>query len=552
MSKKTYPLLMDPSTCRHTCIIRGLCCICGADLEKLNLRDTKDAISAASVSMVHSVPELRITKEYAEQLGKADQKRLIDERKLVLLVDLDQTLIHTTHETGIDDPKSGVHLFHLWPPSEVPNQPVYRTKFRPHIEEFFESMSKLFEFHICTFGARNYAHKIASLLDPEQKYFASRILSRDECFDPHSKTGNMKELFPCGDSMVCIIDDREDVWNFAANLVLVKPYTYFQSTGDINSPYRQRGNIQYQSSGHASADSTDNEDLTDHDDDDSQLNDATELEALLMQDCVRESTETKIDLDVSSKLKEDQASTNNIDATDTPTTSIKETLANFGQKRKLSDEDDVNTNGAGQMIGEPSKSAKLDDNSNTQSQDCASTTESPKNYNIDDDDYLLYLQDILRTVHKKFYEDLDEKRRYLEEGDNFKLPDLKEIIPLVKKTVLAKVNAVFSGVIPTNCPLESNKAYILAKAFGAKVSKDIIDDGFERTTHLIASKPGTAKVLQVQKLNRRCKDRPKIWIVTPQWLYESAERWSISEEMAFPLKSKSSHISSSSSSSSAN
>jgi hypothetical protein len=36
--------------------------------------------------------------------------------------------------------------------------------------------------------------------------------------------------------LVCIIDDREDVWNFAPNLVHVKPYHFFQHTGDINAP----------------------------------------------------------------------------------------------------------------------------------------------------------------------------------------------------------------------------------------------------------------------------------------------------------------------------
>lgn len=36
--------------------------------------------------------------------------------------------------------------------------------------------------------------------------------------------------------MVCIIDDREDVWNYAPNLIHVKPYHFFQHTGDINAP----------------------------------------------------------------------------------------------------------------------------------------------------------------------------------------------------------------------------------------------------------------------------------------------------------------------------
>lgn len=36
--------------------------------------------------------------------------------------------------------------------------------------------------------------------------------------------------------MVCIIDDREDVWNSARNLIHVKPYQYFKGVGDINAP----------------------------------------------------------------------------------------------------------------------------------------------------------------------------------------------------------------------------------------------------------------------------------------------------------------------------
>lgn len=36
--------------------------------------------------------------------------------------------------------------------------------------------------------------------------------------------------------MVCIIDDREDVWKFAPNLITVKKYVYFQGIGDIHAP----------------------------------------------------------------------------------------------------------------------------------------------------------------------------------------------------------------------------------------------------------------------------------------------------------------------------
>lgn len=45
-----------------------------------------------------------------------------------------------------------------------------------------------------------------------------------------------RSLFPCGDEMVAIIDDREDVWGACPNLVHVKPYIFFAGTSDINAP----------------------------------------------------------------------------------------------------------------------------------------------------------------------------------------------------------------------------------------------------------------------------------------------------------------------------
>lgn len=36
--------------------------------------------------------------------------------------------------------------------------------------------------------------------------------------------------------MVCIIDDRTDVWNYSPNVVQVAPYHFFRHTGDINAP----------------------------------------------------------------------------------------------------------------------------------------------------------------------------------------------------------------------------------------------------------------------------------------------------------------------------
>lgn len=72
------------------------------------------------------------------------------------------------------------------------HSPWYHTRLRPGTRHFLTEMSKLFELHICTFGARNYAHTVAALLDKGGALFSYRILSRDECFNPASKTANLK------------------------------------------------------------------------------------------------------------------------------------------------------------------------------------------------------------------------------------------------------------------------------------------------------------------------------------------------------------------------
>ncbi|XP_045192991.2 RNA polymerase II subunit A C-terminal domain phosphatase-like [Mercenaria mercenaria] len=219
--------------CSHPTVMKDMCADCGADLriENSTAGNRKEEVSA-SVAMVHSIPELIVSEELAKELGKADEERLLKTRKLVLLVDLDQTLIHTTND-NIPPNLKDVHHYQLWHGNQLL---WYHTRLRPHTETFLKNISQLYELHICTFGSRIYAHTIAKILDPEGKYFSHRILSRDECFNAQAKTANLKALFPCGDAMVCIIDDREDVWHFSPNLVHVKPYRLFQGTADINAP----------------------------------------------------------------------------------------------------------------------------------------------------------------------------------------------------------------------------------------------------------------------------------------------------------------------------
>lgn len=74
--------------------MNDLCADCGVDL-----REGDGVVECqASISMVHSIPELKVCPELAQQIGKEDEQRLLSDKKLALLVDLDQTIVHTTND----------------------------------------------------------------------------------------------------------------------------------------------------------------------------------------------------------------------------------------------------------------------------------------------------------------------------------------------------------------------------------------------------------------------------------------------------------------------
>ncbi|CAH8598332.1 unnamed protein product [Schistosoma turkestanicum] len=216
--------------CTHHVVMKDLCAECGANLRREGgISGERITDASASIPMVHAIPELHVSETVADEIALQDQQSLLAARKLVLLVDLDQTIIHTTNDPQAFKYKN-VHRYRL------PGSPlVYHTRLRPHLEKVLDCLSQYYQMHICTFGNRVYAHQLASMIDPKRRYFSQRILSRDEFFNPVTKSANLKALFPRGLNLVCIIDDRGEVWDWSPNLIHVKPYRFFPDIGDINA-----------------------------------------------------------------------------------------------------------------------------------------------------------------------------------------------------------------------------------------------------------------------------------------------------------------------------
>ena len=112
-------------------------------------------------------------------------------------------------------------------------------RFRPGWREFLSHVSTKYEMHVYTMGTRAYAEEVCAAIDPGGVFFGGRILSRDESGSESTPIQGLRygtlninsgltqkslqRLFPCDTSMVVIIDDRADVWEWSPNLVKVIP-----------------------------------------------------------------------------------------------------------------------------------------------------------------------------------------------------------------------------------------------------------------------------------------------------------------------------------------
>jgi hypothetical protein len=91
--------------CTHPVYFRGMCAVCGA---------REDAESTQAEGFVRTDPGMKISRKEAKRTHDEHAKQLAEKRKLWLLVDLDQTLLHTTMDLRYFAPASKrlTHLTH--------------------------------------------------------------------------------------------------------------------------------------------------------------------------------------------------------------------------------------------------------------------------------------------------------------------------------------------------------------------------------------------------------------------------------------------------------
>lgn len=456
-------LLEIDEPCQHSIQFGGLCADCGKDMAQVDYGTAVPDHARANVGVAHSYDALKISKEEATRTENAAKKRLLALKKLSLVVDLDQTIIHAAVDPTIgewmadeDNPNhdavKDVRKFQL--DEEGPGHNCwYYIKMRPGLQRFLERISQLYELHVYTMGTRAYAKQIAKIVDPDRRFFSDRILSRDENGGMTFKS--LHRIFPVDTSMVVIIDDRGDVWDWSNCLVKVVPYDFFKGIGDINSsflPKRLDAVPQVRNPTPAASSSADPED--EEEDTGNGEEPAT--------------NESAQDPDPNAALAE--------------TSTIDKLLSMGGGNDAAAMQEKANEQDeqlAAQIASQPllqqqqqleHDEQEASDAAEGENDETQSDSDSPKpRHNLlkDDDNELENLDRALSSIHKTFYNAHEKSVKGTMSGgrvaelkgekspkkrpgidDLTLVPDVQIIIPEMKSAVLRGCSIIFSGVFP--------------------------------------------------------------------------------------------------------
>ncbi|SPO05524.1 related to FCP1 - TFIIF interacting component of CTD phosphatase [Cephalotrichum gorgonifer] len=487
------PCLVVEEACGHDIQFQGLCAMCGKDMTEVDWSSEKPDSSRATINMTHDNTGLTVSSGLAQRVEHASQRRLLDQRKLSLVVDLDQTIIHACIEPTIGEWRSDptnpnyeavkdVKSFQLNDdgPRGLTSGAWYYIKLRPGLAEFLEAMADMYEMHVYTMGTRAYALNIAKLIDPDMKYFGNRVISRDENGNLVSK--NLHRLFPVSTDMVVIIDDRSDVWpRNRPNLIKVTPYDFFKGIGDINSsflPKRQDILPGAPANGTNGSAPTTAKSAT--------ANDASNTASALDDIVMMSSGQDKA-------LQEKQAAE---------------------QEKSLEK----------QIIDRPllHMQEELDKEDGVTLPDESSDTPQPSHpvaerHHIlrDDDDELVHIQKHLTKLHSTFYKLYDEKND-TRKADLSIVPDAGYLLDELKGSILRGVVIVLSGLVPLGVDVLHSELGRQIMSFGADLHTRIS----RRTTHLVVStqRPRTEKLRLAAKM-------PSIKIVNQYWLADCLSQW---------------------------
>ena len=159
-------------------------------------------------------------------LEPIDPNQLRSAEKLILLVDLDETIIQTTKHKDAKRVKGEIYEM-------KPKRTNYHLKIRPDADRFLKFLSSKFELYACTKSRHYYAKHIVDILDPNGALFQNRIISREH-FSSTTKEDILPKICIGGDtSLICVLDDKKSMWPNFDQVIKVKKFNFWDSLDEV-------------------------------------------------------------------------------------------------------------------------------------------------------------------------------------------------------------------------------------------------------------------------------------------------------------------------------
>lgn len=224
----------SPTTCLHSFACHGVCTSCNSMVDERHYRSFH-CLSDSEGSQQVRHDAIPLTKRLMTRYS------CLCDKKLVLVLDLDHTLVHTASVPSLTEAEKYLiqetgSRHDLWPLGSDEDPVQHLIKLRPFVHDFLREAHEIFKMSVYTMGNRVYAESVLELIDPERIYFGNRLITREE--SPYVKT---LDLILADERGVVIVDDTRDAWpHHKSNLVEISKYNYFRtSNGQCSRAYSE-------------------------------------------------------------------------------------------------------------------------------------------------------------------------------------------------------------------------------------------------------------------------------------------------------------------------
>ena len=228
-------IVLEP--CKHDTFYFNLCTKCGFKKTENNNNENK------SYGFLNN--GFSYSKEKAETLEKVYFKNYLEEKKLILLLDLDNTIIHTSprgllkEDVNYLKDKYKNYFGEIRIKNELNRYDYILAKFRPFLKTFLKNIKDKYKIFIYTQGTKEYATSIIEYINSnfeKDSLSTERMMYRVLDENGYARRKSIKNVFPTEEKMILIIDDLIEVWKENEdNLICIYPYKFFSEKEKINN-----------------------------------------------------------------------------------------------------------------------------------------------------------------------------------------------------------------------------------------------------------------------------------------------------------------------------